>query len=136
MLYLSCHKSERFYILFIIYIQWSVLKYSVLKSVITYILVLLLCLIQLSNTEYSILFRNWNRTKILSGVWSTCIILEHLLFAVPLYEQVKDKSQSPPWDRPPSVPQISQRLCISTEGYDSSERVVSASYKNLKFSYN
>ncbi|MCJ8733467.1 hypothetical protein PDJAM_G00223810 [Pangasius djambal] len=37
---------------------------------------------------------------------------------------VKDKRQSPPLDRPPSVPQISQHFCISTEDQDSPERVV------------
>lgn len=55
---------------------------------------------------------------------------------MPSYEQVKDKRQSPPSDNPPSVPQISQRLHISTEDQDSPERVVSTSAKSLKFDYN
>ncbi|GAA6106619.1 neuroblast differentiation-associated protein AHNAK [Tachysurus ichikawai] len=37
---------------------------------------------------------------------------------------VKDKRQPPPSDRPPTVPQISQSFCVSTENQDSPERVI------------
>lgn len=127
-------------VLYTLHNPYTVISTQVLSTQVSYygsyILVLLLCLTQLSNIEYSVLIRNWKRTKILYSLWSTSIILEHLFFVLSLYEQVKGKSQSPPWDRPSSVPQISQRLCISTDNHDSPERVVSASYKNLKFSYN